>query len=119
MICRLVAGFPMPPPSGFFATKAFGYVGDYGYYTVLKSAVLGTGHYASDYRYVLYRGISGKRVFVYGTWGPTSVPPASGGADACAHLHASYGVWARWQFRIPFRGSRFLSAAGAFWEAAE
>lgn len=110
-----MAGFPMPPPSGYVATKTFGFVGDFGYYTAPGSAVPGTTANASDYRYVRYRGVAGKRVFVYGSWGPTPIPPASGGGDACGHAHASYGVWARWRFRVLFLaldGWSFLGGGG-------
>lgn len=111
-----MAGFPMPPPGGYVATKTFGYVGDYGYYTAPTSSAPGMSANASDYRYVRYRGVSGKRVYVYGAWGPTSIPPASGGGDSCFHAHASYGVWARWEFKIEpfftFSGWSFLSGGG-------
>jgi hypothetical protein len=111
-----MAAFPMPPPSGFFTTKTFGYVGDYGYYTAPASSVPGTGAAASDYRYVRYRGVTGKRVFVYGAWGPTTIPAPAGGGDSCAHAHASWGVWGRWQFSFPFYGTisgwTFLGGGG-------
>jgi len=97
--------FPMPPPSGYFATKNFGYVGDYGYYTTPPTAVYGSGAAASDYKYVKYTGVSGKRVFVYGAWG-TSVPPnPPGPADACGHSHASWGAWARYSLVVPGYGT--------------
>jgi hypothetical protein len=97
-----LAGFPMPPPSGYWATKHFSYVGDYGYFTAPTSAVPGTTAHAADYKYVRYSGIGGKRVFVYGAWGTTPVPNPSGTADACGHAHTSYGVWTRWEFRVLF-----------------
>jgi hypothetical protein len=100
-----MSAFPMLPPSGLVATKTFGYVGDYGYYTAPASSVPGTGAAASDYRYVRYRGVAGKRVFVYGAWGPTPIPPPSGGGDSCGHAHASWGVWGRWEFSFPFYGT--------------
>ncbi|MEZ4259547.1 MAG: hypothetical protein R3B36_10805 [Polyangiaceae bacterium] len=92
--------FPMPPPSGYHAQKTFNYVGDYGYYTAPTTAVYGTTANASDYKYVRYRGVAGKRVFVYGAWG-TSVPPdPPGDADACGHSHSSWGVWAKWNINL-------------------
>jgi len=99
-----MSSFPMPPPSGYHATKTFAYVGDYGYYTAPAVASPGTSSNASDYRYVRYRGVSGKRVFVYGAWGPSVPPPPSGGGDACPHTHASYGVWAYWELGITWFG---------------
>lgn len=100
-----MSGFPMPPPSGFFATKTFGFVGDYGYYTAPSSSVPGISAGPSAYRYVRYRGVAGKRVYVYGAWGPTAIPAPVGRADACEHAHASWGVWARWEFSFPLVGT--------------
>lgn len=99
-----MSAFPMPPPTGFAAVKTFRFAGDYGYYTAPETAVAGVSAAASDYRYVWYRGVTGMRVTVYGTWGPTPVPPPSGGRDACGHAHTSWGVWARWEFSLPFFG---------------
>ncbi len=100
-----MSAFPMPPPSGYSAQKSFNYVGDYGYYTAPSSAHYGTGAGASDYKYVRYTGVSGKRVFVYGAWG-TSVPPdPPGPADACGHSHSSWAVWAKWSLYMPGFGT--------------
>lgn len=110
-----MATFFMPPPSGLVATKTFGFAGDYGYYTAPASAIAGSSARASDYRYVRYRGLAGKRVFVYGAWGSTPVPAPSGGGDACGHAHASWGVWGRWQYRLIFAtisGWTFLGGGG-------
>lgn len=108
--------FPMPPPSGYFAQKSFAYVGDYGYFTAPATAMYGTGSAASDYKYVRYTGVSGKRVFVYGAWG-TSVPPdPPGEADACGHSHSSWGVWGRWSIAWAFGtlgGWSMLSGGGS------
>jgi hypothetical protein len=87
--------FPMPPPQGYAETKTFGYAGDYGYYLVPSSSSYGQGTGASDYYYVLYDGVAGKDVWIYGAWGVTPIPAPSGGRDACGHAHTSYGVWAR------------------------
>lgn len=95
-----MASFPMPPPSGYHAQKTFGYVGDYGYYTAPPAASYGVTANASDYEYVRYRGVAGKRVFVYGAWGPSVPPDPPGDADACGHTHASWGVWAKWSFNF-------------------
>jgi len=89
--------FPMPPPSGYAAQKMFAYVGDYGYYTAPKSSLPGTTANASDYKYVRYSGIAGKKVTVYGAWGSTPIPPPKGEADGCYHAHASYGVWGKYE----------------------
>jgi hypothetical protein len=91
--------FPMPPSQGYAETKTFGYAGDYGYYLVPSSSSYGQGADASDYYYVSYDGVAGKDVWIYGAWGVTPIPAASGGADACGHAHTSYGVWARYQYR--------------------
>ena len=91
--------FPMPPPQGYAETKTFGYAGDYGYYLVPSSSSYGQGAAASDYSYVSYDGVAGKDVWIYGAWGVTAIPAASGGGDACGHAHTSYGVWARYQYR--------------------
>lgn len=97
--------FPMPPPSGYAAQKTFGYVGDYGYYTAPTSSVYGQDSGPSDYRYVRYRGVAGKRVFVYGAWGTTAIAPPSGSGDNCGHAHASWGAWGRYTFYYPLFGS--------------
>ena len=91
--------FPMPPPQGYAETKTFGYAGDYGYYLVPSSSSYGKGLDASDYYYVSYDGVAGKDVWIYGAWGVTPIPAASGGHDACAHAHTSYGVWARQEYK--------------------
>jgi hypothetical protein len=108
--------FPMPPPSGYAAQKIFAYIGDYGYYTEPLSSVPGRTANASDYRYVRYSGIDGKKVYVYGAWGTTPIPPAQGGADACGHAHASYGVWGKYELRfffgVSFSGWSFLGGGG-------
>jgi hypothetical protein len=96
-----MSAFPMPPPSGYHATKTFGYVGDYGYYTA-PSARPGATANPADYTYVRYLGVRGKKVYLYGAWGPSSIPPPTGGGDACGHTHASYGVWARWSLGLPW-----------------
>lgn len=100
-----MAAFPMPPPSGYFAQKSFAYAGDYGYYTAPPSAVYGMNSNAGDYKYVRYTGVSGKRVFVYGAWGPSVPPDPPGEADACGHSHSSWGAWARWSLSIPGYGT--------------
>jgi hypothetical protein len=97
-----MASFPIPPVGGYHATKTFGFTGDHGYYTAPVSSSAGGSSNASDYRYVRYRGIAGKRVFLYGAWGTSAVPPPSGGGDACGHTHASYGVWVRWTLVMPW-----------------
>jgi hypothetical protein len=96
--------FPMPPLRGYHATKTFTRTGDSGYYTSPVFACVGGGALPSDYRYVRYRGVSNRRVFLYGAWGTTSIPPASGGGDACFHSHVSYGVWAHVELAIPWFG---------------
>lgn len=85
-----IAAFPIPPPSGYVARKHFAYVGDYGYFTAPSSAVASTTAKASDYKYVRYTGVSGKRVFVYGAWGTTPIPPPEGDATrAATHTRAT------------------------------
>ncbi len=99
-------GFPMPPPSGFVATKTFAYVGDYGYYTAPTASLPGQSANASDYKYVRYLSVDGKNVWVYGAWGPTPIPTPVEGGDACFHAHASYGVWGKFEITFPwFSGS--------------
>jgi hypothetical protein len=93
--------FPMPPPSGYVATKSFAYAGDYGYYTAPASAVPSTDVASSDYRYVRYTNINRKRIYLYGAWGPTPIPKTETG-DGCGHAHASYGVWVRYEISILF-----------------
>lgn len=97
--------FPMPPAS-LHANKTFGYVGDYGYYT---SPVNGfftmSSSKATDYRYVRYKGVSGKHVYVYGAWGTTSIGQPSNGGDNCGHAHASYGVWSKYSIAVPGFGT--------------
>jgi hypothetical protein len=95
-------GFPIPPPSGFVATKTFAYVGDYGYYTAPTSSMPGQSANASDYKYVHYSGVDGKRVWVYGAWGSTMIPAPAAGGDACFHAHASYGVWGKSEISLVF-----------------
>lgn len=97
--------FPMPPPTGLHAQKAFGYVGDYGYYTAPPSAVYGMEAKAKDYQYVRYTGVSGKRVFVYGAWGTTPIAPPANGGDNCGHAHASWGAWAKYRIVLPLYGT--------------
>ena len=107
--------FPMPPLRGYAETKTFGYAGDYGYYLVPSSSSYGAGVTASDYYYVSYDGVAGKDVWIYGAWGDTPIPAPSGGADACGHAHASYGVWARYDIRFRFvtlRGWMFVGGGG-------
>lgn len=104
--------FPMPPPSGFVATKTFGHAGDYGYYTAPTSSLPGVSANPADYKYVRYLGADRKRVFLYGAWGPTGVPARSPGADACSHAHVSYGVWARYQAFLSREEWRFLGGGG-------
>ena len=77
-------GFPIPPPSGFVATKTFAYVGDYGYYTSPTASLPGQSANAADYKYVRYSGVDGKRVWVYGAWGSTLIPAPSAGGDAAS-----------------------------------
>jgi hypothetical protein len=111
--------FSIPPGSGFVGEKAFAYVGDYGYYTAPKSSVPGQTSNASDYKYVRYSNVDGKRVWVYGAWGSTVIPAASAGADACFHAHASYGVWGKsdisfvwWPDFVVWSGWNFLGGGG-------
>jgi hypothetical protein len=94
----------MPPPSGYHATKTFAFAGDFGYFTAPAAASLASTFGASDYRYVRYRGVAGKRVFLYGAWGPSVVPAPFGGGDACAHTHVSYGVWGNYELGISWFG---------------
>ncbi|MET0342727.1 MAG: hypothetical protein ABW252_17100 [Polyangiales bacterium] len=93
--------FPMPPPTGYVATKTFAYAGDFGYFTAPMPSEYGTGVGAPDYRYVRYRGINGKRIYAYGAWGPTPIT-MDGSGDGCGHAHASYGVWIRYEISLGF-----------------
>lgn len=107
--------FPIPPASGYAQVKNFDYVGDYGYYLLPSSSSPGTEAKAKDYKYVRYTGVSGKKVYLYGTWGNTSIPAPSGGADACGHAHSSYGVWGKYDFSVGFvhlKGWQFLGGGG-------
>jgi hypothetical protein len=92
--------FPMPPASGYAQTKNFSYVGDYGYYLVPPVAQPGGGVTATDYTYVRYTGVTGKKVWIYGSWGNTAIPAAVGNTDACGHTHNSFGVWGRYEFQL-------------------
>jgi hypothetical protein len=97
--------FPMPPAGGYHATKTFAFVGDFGYFTAPPMSVYDINAIdAGDYRYVRYRGVAGKKVYLYGAWGPNTPPPPSGDADACQHTHMSYGVWAHWSLTLPWFG---------------
>jgi hypothetical protein len=89
----------MPPPQGYAETKTFDYAGDYSHFLVPSSSSYGKGDDApSDYSYVSYDGVAGKDVWIYGAWGGPPIPAPSGGTDACAHAHTSYGVWARYEY---------------------
>jgi hypothetical protein len=97
--------FPMPPAS-LVTTKTFAYDGDYGYYTSPASAVFNmSSSKAADYRYVRYKGVSGKDVWVYGAWGTTAIGQPSNGGDNCGHAHASYGVWSKYAIYVPGYGT--------------
>ena len=109
--------FPMPPVKGYAEEKAFAYTGDYGYYSVPFFSFPGGGNLPSDYEYVKYSNLSGKKVYIYGAWGTTRIPEPkldSAGniiADNCGHAHSSYGVWGRYEFKLlvwNFRGWSFL-----------
>lgn len=107
--------FPMPPPSGYFATKTFAAAGDYGYFTAPTSSLQGTTSNFSDYKYVRYSGVTDKNVVVYGAWGPTPIAPATPSGDNCFHAHTSYGVWGRWELKgLPWTSSgwTFLGGGG-------
>lgn len=107
--------FPMPPIRGYHATKTFTFTGDSGYYTSPVFACTGGGASSFDYRYVRYRGVSNRRVILYGAWGTTAIPPASNSGDACFHSHVSYGVWAHVELAIPWVGESttwFLAGGG-------
>ncbi|HEY9673799.1 MAG TPA: hypothetical protein V6D11_20325 [Waterburya sp.] len=88
--------FPIPPASGYAQSKNFNYVGDYGYYLLPSSSSPGAGAGATDYTYVRYTGVSGKKVWIYGTWGNTPIPEPvyvnGEKRDSCEHAHSSYGV---------------------------
>ncbi|HAA31454.1 MAG TPA: hypothetical protein DCE56_31770 [Cyanobacteria bacterium UBA8553] len=103
--------FRIPPANGYAQTKNFSYVGDYGYYLVPPSSSPGTGSGATDYKYVRYTGVSGKKVWIYGAWGTTSIPAATASTDACQHAHSSYGVWGKYQFGF-LSGWIFLGGGG-------
>lgn len=95
--------FPIPPASGYAQVKNFNYVGDYGYYLLPSSSSPDSGSKAKDYTYVRYTGVSGKKVWIYGTWGTTAIPTATAGTDACGHTHSSYGVWGKYNLSVgPF-----------------
>ncbi len=76
-------------------------------------AVAGSGSGPADYRYVRYTGVAGKKVWIYGAWGSTLIPPPEGRADACGHAHASYGVWGRYEVPVWVLGnvSRWVFSA--------
>lgn len=107
--------FRIPPTSGYAQTKNFSYVGDYGYYLLPSSSSPGTGSTATDYKYVRYTGVSGKKVWIYGTWGNTPIPApvyVNGELkDSCGHAHSSYGVWGKYEISI-LRGWQFLGGGG-------
>ena len=104
--------FP-PPVAEYAQTKNIGYVGDYGYYLVPTVSLVGGGATATDYTYVRYTGVSGKKVWIYGSWGNTPIPAAVGNTDACGHAHNNFGVWGRYEFKLlpnipPVSGWTFL-----------
>jgi hypothetical protein len=73
--------FPMPPSQGFKADKAFGFVGDYGYFES-GSQPTATPSFqglpsAQDYDYFRYTGFEGKNVYIYGAWGRNPHRPAN------------------------------------------
>jgi hypothetical protein len=94
--------FPMPPVKAYVAEHNFDDA-NYAYRVYPPSANPGTGSSAGDYDYFRYTGLSGREVYLYGTWGYTPIPDPQGQADACAHAHSSYGVWGRYEIQI-FRG---------------
>lgn len=111
--------FPMPPASGYAQSKNFSYVGDYGYYLLPSASSPGANTKATDYTYVRYTGVSGKKVYLYGTWGntPISDPVYVNGQlrDNCGHAHSSYGVWGKYEISILFSrysGWQFLGGGG-------
>ena len=112
--------FPMPPVEGVRAQKTFAFTGDYGYYTFPRQSESSTGIGPEDYVYVRYTGISGKKVYLYGAWGTTPIPPPGRNSrgeitDACGHAHNSYGVWAKYDLDFGFfhfKGWRFLGGGG-------
>jgi hypothetical protein len=102
--------FPMPPLRGYNATKTFTHTGDSGYFLSPFFSCVGGGLSSTDYRYVRYRGVSNRRLIVYGAWGTTAIP-----GDACFHSHVSYGVWAHVELAIPWFGESttwFLAGGG-------
>ncbi len=122
LACTLVAGqmtqaeiqsFTMPP-AVIQTTKALSYVGDYGYYTYPATATYaGTGATTqSNYKFVRYTGVAGKKVYIYASFA-TAVPAAANGADACGHAHTSWGVWGKMALNLPFvKKWYFLGGAG-------
>lgn len=108
-----IMAFPMPPPSGYSKIKSYSYVGDYGYYTYPSpSKFAGNGAAkASDYKYVRYENVSGKRVFIYASFA-TPIPAATPTTDACGHAHTSYGVWAYNEMNFFFTTYKWWSFVG-------
>ena len=116
----------MPPVQRYAAQKLFAYTGDYGYYLFPYQSESSTGIGPGDYVYVRYTGISGKKVYVYGAWGTTPIPPPQrlpDGriGDSCYHAHNSYGVWAKYSiggidfgfvYIPPITGWLFLGGGG-------
>jgi hypothetical protein len=99
--------FPMPPVQGYKVEKTFMHPGDYGYYLSDYQAAPSQNSTPNlDYDFFRYAGVRGKNVYIYGAWGTIPIPPptvdAAGRitADACAHSHLSYGVWARYMLEL-------------------
>jgi len=109
-------GFEFPPTKGFAGEKHFGYAGDYYYPYVGDYAEFRVDTDADTYAFFRFTGIENKKVQIWPHVATiSSVPPPSDRSDACAHVHLSYGVWAKYTANLHFfrvQRYRFVGGGG-------
>jgi hypothetical protein len=97
--------FPIPPARGFLKTKNFQFPGDYLYDLASNYATFPSSVGPDSFVYYQYTGLTGKNISIWPRV-VTPVPPPTRSpngtiiSDACAHLHLSYGVWARFDVNV-------------------